>query len=70
MKLKNNWYDITKYIAIVALPALTTFIGTVGSQLGYNVTAILVFLTAFNTFLGTCLGISSINYNKENDNGY
>lgn len=46
MKLTNKNYDTLKFIAIVILPAFTTFIGTVGSQLGYDMTTPVVILTA------------------------
>ena len=67
MKLSNNVYDILKYIVLIALPAFITFANIVGVQLGYEMTTIIVVLTAFNTFLGTLIGISSIKYNKENE---
>jgi len=67
MKLSNNVYDVLKYIVLIALPAFITFTNIVGMQLGYDMTTIIVVLTAFNTFLGTLIGISSIKYNKENE---
>ena len=67
MKLSNNVYDALKYIVLIALPAFITFANIVGMQLGYDMTTIIVVLTAFNTFLGTLIGISSIKYNKENE---
>lgn len=67
MKLNNEVYDILKFIVTTALPAFTTFAGVVGVQLGYDMTTPIVILTAFNTFLGTILGISSISYKKENE---
>lgn len=69
MKLNNKYYDILKYIAIVGLPALTTLVGTVGVQLGYEMTTPIVIMTAFDTFLGTLLGLSSLNYNENNGKG-
>lgn len=66
MKLSNNVYDLLKYIVLIALPAFITFANIVGVQLGYDMTTTIVVLTAFNTFLGTLIGISSIKYNKEN----
>lgn len=67
MKLSNNVYDVLKYVVLIALPAFITFANIVGVQLGYDMTTIIVVLTAFNTFLGTLIGISSIKYNKENE---
>ena len=67
--MSNKVYDILKWIAIVFLPALITFVGAVLSSLNVsNSDIILTILTAFSTFLGTVLGISNINYkNKESD---
>lgn len=67
MKLNNNVYDTLKFIATTALPAFITFAGIVGVQLGYEMTTPVVILTAFNTFLGTLLGLSNIAYKKENE---
>lgn len=67
MKMNDNVYDMFKFIATTALPALITFIGVVGVQLGYEMTTTVVILTAFNTFLGTILGLSSMTYKKDNE---
>jgi hypothetical protein len=67
MKLSNQVYDILKYVVLIALPAIITFVNIVGVQLGYDMTTTIVILTAFNTLLGTLIGISSIKYNKENE---
>lgn len=66
MRMTNNLYDVAKFIATTGLPALITFVGVVGVQLGYEMTTPVVVLTAFNTFLGTILGISNITYKKDN----
>lgn len=67
MKLSNQVYDVLKYVVLIALPAVITFVNIVGVQLGYDMTTTIVILTAFNTLLGTLIGISSIKYNKENE---
>lgn len=64
--MTNNLYDVAKFIATTGLPAFITFVGVVGVQLGYEMTTPVVVLTAFNTFLGTILGISNITYKKDN----
>ena len=64
MKLTNNVYDILKFIAIVGLPAFTTLVGTIGTQLGYDMTTVIVILTALDTFLGTLLGLSGVTYDQ------
>lgn len=67
MKLSNQVYDILKYVVLIALPAIITFVNIVGVQLGYDMTTTIVIMTAFNALLGTLIGISSIKYNKENE---
>lgn len=65
MKLSNKAYDILKYVALVFLPALTTFIGVVLQCFNVECTdIILTIMVAFDTFLGSILGISNKNYNK------
>lgn len=63
--MKNKTYDALKWIAIVFLPALTTFLGVILNSLEVkNTEVILTIMTAFATFLGTILGISNIKYKK------
>ena len=67
--MSNKLYDVLKWIAIVFLPALTTFVGVILSSLSIeNSDIILTIMTAFGTFLGTILGVSNIKYkNKESE---
>jgi hypothetical protein len=61
--MNNKTYDTLKWVAIVLLPALATFIGGVGAYTHWQHVELAVFiLTAFDTFLGTLLGISSKRY--------
>lgn len=65
MKLSNKTYDTLKWIALVALPALTTFYGVVGATCHIPYTQeVLTIAVAFDTMLGTMLGISASKYNK------
>ena len=67
MKLSNKTYDILKWIALVALPALITFYGVVGAACNIPYTdTVLTIAVAFDTMMGTMLGISSNRYNKIN----
>lgn len=73
MKLSNRAYDILKYIALIALPALQVFWLTIGKiwDLSYTV-EIGATIGAVALLLGTLLGVSTSNYNKEqrgDDNG-
>lgn len=63
--MSNKMYDILKWIAIVFLPALTTFFGVILTSLNVaNSEIILTIMTALSTFLGAVLGISNYNYKK------
>ena len=66
MIFKNGIYDKLKWFCMVGLPALITFFSVVGSSLELECTDIVVKIAvAFNTMLGTMLGISNIRYNKQ-----
>jgi len=70
MKLSDKVYDILKWIAIVCLPALSTFIVVISKIWGWADTGSMIAqtITAIGVLLGALLGISSIQYNKgEND---
>ena len=67
MKLKNEVYDILKWIALIALPALAVFVNTVLPVWNIeNVDAIVTTINAVATFLGALLCVSTAKYNKEN----
>lgn len=66
MRLKNETYDVLKWVAQVALPAVLTFIGVVMTTLDIpHVEAVLTIGAAADTLLGALLGVSTANYNKE-----
>lgn len=66
MILSNNVYDILVYVAQIGLPAIATLYaalaGIWGLPYGTEITGT---IAAVDTFLGTLLKISSINYNKQ-----
>ena len=67
MILSNKVYDVLKWIALVALPAVTTFYGVVGATCNIPYTQeVLTIAVAFDAMLGTMLGISTNKYNKTN----
>lgn len=63
MELSNKTYDVLKWIAMIALPALGTLYfalaGIWGLPCGEQVVGT---ITALDTFLGALLGISSASY--------
>lgn len=60
-------YNILKYLAMIALPALALFTQTIfsiwGLPYGEQISATIV---AINALLGALIGISTIGYNKLN----
>lgn len=68
MRLPNRTYDILKYIVLIALPAVLTFLSTVLPLVGVSVEltqTIVTIGTAVDTLLGAIIGISTLSYNKE-----
>lgn len=64
--MSNKIYDILKYIALVFYPAVVVLVGTILTALGNeNTEVILIIMTAIETFLGTILGISNVQYKKK-----
>ena len=66
MKMSNKTYDVLKYITQIVIPAIGTLYfalaGIWGFPYGEQVVGT---LTAVDTFLGVCLGISSKQYNAQ-----
>lgn len=61
--MSNKTYDILKWMAIIAFPALSTFYGVVAKIWGLPFeTQIPATITAAATLLGVLLGVSAINY--------
>lgn len=68
MKISNELYDVLKWIAQYALPALGTLYFALSSIWGLPYgEQIIGTVTAVDIFLGVILGISSASYNKTTD---
>ena len=66
MKLSNQTYDILKFIAQILLPAVGTLYFALATIWGFPYGEQIVgTITAIDAFLGTCLGISTKNYQEE-----
>lgn len=63
--MNNKTYDVLKWVSLVALPALTALYLTLANIWGWPYAeAIGATLAAITTFLGTILGVSSVQYAK------
>lgn len=74
--MSNRLYDILKWICLIGLPAGISFAGVLLNVFEVEkAEMILTIAVAFNTFLGSVLGISNVNYirtaelRKETTNG-
>lgn len=57
--IPDRVYDILKWVGLVALPAIATFVGTVGTAVEWPQTTIAVtVITAAGTLVGALLGVS------------
>lgn len=64
--LNDRVYDLLKWVAIVCLPALSTFIVVISKIWGWADMGSMIAqtITAIGVLLGALLGISSIQYKK------
>lgn len=66
MTLNNKVYNVLKWIALIALPALSTLVMSLGDIWAIPHKAeIALTITAVDTFLGVLLGISTASYKGE-----
>lgn len=64
MIFKNNkTYDVLKWLNAIFIPAFITLIATVGKSLGWeDIVVIVAICNAFNTFLGSVLGVGNYQF--------
>ena len=62
--MSNKVYDVLKWIAIVCLPALATFVAVLSKIWGFADLGIMISetITAIGLLLGALLGVSAIQY--------
>lgn len=66
--LNSKVYDVLKYICLIALPALTALYGVIGNTLNIPYTQeALTIAGAVDACLGSLLGISTVVYNKKQE---
>lgn len=67
MKLSNEQYDVAKRTVTVVVPAAITLITGLGVLYKFDTSAITGTIALAATFAGTVLGVSSKNYQKEQE---
>lgn len=68
MKISNKLYDVLKWIALICIPAVVTFLSVVLGVLNVDprtVNILVTILAAVGTLIGSLIGVSTSAYNKE-----
>lgn len=69
--LTNKIYDVLKWVALIAVPAVGTFAGVVLPLWGFctpeTTTAITTTISATGVLIGALIGVSTANYNKNKE---
>ena len=68
MRIPDSVYDVLKWIALICIPALVTFLSVVLGVLDVDprtVNIIVTIIAAVGTFIGSLIGVSTSAYNKE-----
>lgn len=72
MKIPDKVYDILKWIALICIPAIVTFLSVVLGVLEVDPKTINIVVTtiaAIGTLIGSLIGVSTAAYNKDKDKG-
>lgn len=65
--LPDKVYNVLKWIILIFVPALITFISGLGVLLGFDTTIIVGIIGLVATFVGSLIGVSTKNYYKEKE---
>lgn len=70
MKLPNKWYDVLKWVSLILCHACGTLYLTLSKIWGLPYGAeVEGTFAAIGLFIGALIGVSTINYNKGQNNG-
>lgn len=67
MKIPNRIYDVLKWIALICIPAIVTFLSVVLGVLDVDpktVNVVVTIISAVGTLIGSLIGVSTSAYNK------
>lgn len=68
MRIPDKLYDALKWVCLVCIPGLNTFLGVLLPQLDVApdvTTKIITIIAALGAFIGTLIGISSVAYKQD-----
>lgn len=67
--MSNKLYDILKWVCLIAIPAVVTFLTTclpVWGVADSTQTVIITTISAIGTLIGALIAVSTVQYNKKN----
>lgn len=65
MKMSDKVYEILKWLLITVVPAAITMLGVINTVVAIpNYEIIVTIIGAAATFIGSCIGVSTANYRK------
>ena len=70
MQISNKLYDILKWIALICIPAIVTFLSVVLGVLEVDpktINIIVTIIAAVGTLIGSLIGVSTSAYNKKKE---
>lgn len=65
--LPDKVYDVLKWLILIFVPALITFISGLGAILGFDTSVVTAIIALVATFVGSLIGVSTKAYNKAKD---
>ena len=71
MQISNKLYDVLKWIALICIPAVVTFLSVVLGVLEVDpktINIIVTIIAAVGTLIGSLIGVSTSAYNKKKEN--
>ena len=69
--ISNKLYDPLKWLVVIVIPALTTFYAVIDKLFGWGYAEIVTTISAaLCTCIGAIIGISTAQYNKDNNRSY
>lgn len=72
MRIPDEIYNVLKWIALIFIPAIVTFLSVVLGVLSVDprtTNIVITIITAVGTLIGSLIGVSTKAYNKEQQEG-
>lgn len=66
--LPDKWYDVLKWVSMIALPAVAVLVGVLGKTWGWpDIDKVVISINAVGVFIGALIGVSCAQYKGGGD---